>query len=131
MAVKKLCPCGKDKSYEKCCGLYIEGDNAAPTAEALMRSRYTAYTKANIDYIQATMQGKAAMGFDPTEARQWAKTVKWKGLKVLRTFPHETDSNRTYVEFVATYMLENKIHKLTEVSEFQLIEGKWYYIDRQ
>nr|WP_316226808.1 SEC-C metal-binding domain-containing protein [Bradyrhizobium sp. SZCCHNS3052] len=39
------CPCGSGLPYDRCCGPYLDGDDQPPTAEALMRSRYTAYTR--------------------------------------------------------------------------------------
>ena len=48
---KKACPCGSGKEYAACCGPVISGKAAAPTAEALMRARYSAYVKAEIGFI--------------------------------------------------------------------------------
>jgi SEC-C motif-containing protein len=127
MKNKILCPCGTQQQYQKCCGPYISGATSAPTAEALMRSRYTAYTMANIAYIEATMRGQAALNYDAKAAEDWAKTAKWKHLKVLRTFPHETDPTKAYVEFVATFAISGKLQRLAETSEFQQIESKWFY----
>ena len=44
------CPCGSGLTFAKCCGPLIKGTAAAPTAESLMRSRYSAYVKAEVDY---------------------------------------------------------------------------------
>jgi SEC-C motif-containing protein len=127
MPTTNLCPCNSKKLYEKCCELYISGKMIPPTAEALMRSRYTAYTQVNIPYIQATMCGKAAEEYDPVAAEQWAKAAKWKELKVKRAFPHPTDPNMAYVEFVAIYKSNGRPQKIVEISEFKKIERKWYY----
>ena len=52
-----LCPCGSLHPYADCCGRFIEHPEcAAPTAEALMRSRYTAYTLGCESYLLATWQ---------------------------------------------------------------------------
>lgn len=59
------CPCGSKISYSSCCGLYHSAKAIAPTPEALMRSRYTAYTQANFDYIKATMRGKLLKNTTP------------------------------------------------------------------
>ena len=48
------CPCGSNRTYDDCCGPYLEGRSDPPTAEALMRSRYTAYARGAIDYLLAT-----------------------------------------------------------------------------
>ncbi len=127
---KDLCPCGSARMYDSCCGSYISGELIPPTAEALMRSRYTAYTQANITYIQATMREEAAENFDPIGAEQWARAAKWKWLRVVRTFPHASDEQYYYVEFIAYYILQGQPQKITEISEFKRIAGRWYYTRR-
>ena len=124
------CPCGSLHTYQRCCYPYIAGVTAPATAQQLMRSRYTAYTQANIEYIQATMRGPAAQHYDPTTALQWAKTVKWRKLKILKDFPHVSDKNCAYVEFVAFYFAEGRLQQLRETSEFKRIEGKWFYTNQ-
>lgn len=91
-----------------------------------MRSRYTAYTQADIGYIARTMQGPAAKDFDPLEASNWAKQVKWLKLKIIRT---STTDDKGYVEFVARYIFQGKKHELHETSEFHWIDDRWFYID--
>src|SRR5688572_26847014 len=100
-----LCPCGLMKPYLECCAPFIEGKAIAETPEALMRSRYTAYTKANIDYIKQTMRGAALEDFDEDEAREWATTVSWLGLHVLHSKTHK---ERGSVEFIATIVIKAK-----------------------
>ena len=120
------CPCGTQKNYSECCGKYLEGKAVPETPEALMRSRYTAYTKANIAYIVQTQQGHAAENFDPEATRRWAKRAKWLDLTVLKTEP--VTGQQGFVEFVARYNSSNKVHPIHERSEFQKREGRWYYV---
>ncbi|MFT3742182.1 MAG: YchJ family metal-binding protein [Gammaproteobacteria bacterium] len=122
------CPCGKNQSYENCCGRYISGAEFPEDAESLMRSRYTAYTQSNIDYIQATMQGPATENFNAQQAVDVANATKWRWLKVHRAFPHDTDPDCAYVEFTAFYILYGQPEKLHELSEFKKINGRWYYV---
>lgn len=122
-----VCPCGSGQSYLHCCGQYHSGAAFPATAEALMRSRYTAYTQANISYIQATMTGPAAENFDAQDAEQWASSVKWKRLKIVATDAHPTDPDTAYVKFRAFYIAQGKLCELIELSEFKRIAGKWYY----
>lgn len=121
------CPCGAGRSYQACCGRYIDDLEPPPTAEALMRSRYTAYTQANIPYIQRTMCGQAAEGFDALAAESWAKTAKWRRLKVLRSFADSQHNDIAYVSFTAYYIWQGKPQSLHETSEFRLIDGHWRY----
>lgn len=124
------CPCGSHDSLAACCGRFLSGSAIPATAEQLMRSRYTAYTQANISYIQQTMRETAALNFDPIAAENWAKSVKWKRLKVLDAFPHPTDPNRAYVSFTAYYIVNGRPEEIREVSEFRRINERWFYINR-
>lgn len=117
------CLCGSMQPYAACCGQYHEG-KPAPTPEALMRSRYTAYAMANIDYIQATMKGAAALGFDPVSAKAWAESVEWTGLEVLTA---SEDGDTGYVSFKAHFTAQNEANVLSELSEFKRMDGRWYY----
>tara|TARA_R110000868_G_scaffold15698_4_gene71635 strand:+ start:76 stop:510 length:435 start_codon:yes stop_codon:yes gene_type:complete len=122
------CPCGTGKLYYTCCGAYIGGLRTPETPEALMRSRYTAYTEANIAYIIQTMKSPAADGFDPSEAATWAKTVKWISLEVIRARQENTTG---YVEFIARFEDQQMPQALHELSEFLLIDGAWFYVSGQ
>ncbi|MEO8401794.1 MAG: YchJ family protein [Gammaproteobacteria bacterium] len=120
------CPCGSGICYSACCGMFIQGDEPAPTPEALMRSRYTAYTLSDINYIARTMKGPAIKNFDKDEAENWAKQVTWLGLKVLQS---SVNQQRGFVEFAASYALNQQTRELHELSEFELSEGRWYYVN--
>lgn len=122
----KNCPCGSNKSYESCCGSYITTDKPAPTPEALMRSRYAAYSQANIQYIVQTMKEPAATGFDPLAAEQWAKQVIWQSLNVLSA---SQTGDKGFVEFIVHYQDNHQSHVMHEISEFHFENGRWYYVD--
>lgn len=127
----QLCPCGSLYPYVQCCSTYLNEQATPATPEALMRSRYTAYSQANITYIQKTMQGKAAVGFDAESAKHWASSVHWLGLKVLKATPHPTERSIGYVEFQAKYLNKDTLHTMHEISEFQNVDGVWFYVDGQ
>ncbi|VVC76917.1 hypothetical protein AQUSIP_22440 [Aquicella siphonis] len=93
-----------------------------------MRSRYTAYTQADMDYIARTMRGAASEHFDAESAHKWAKRSRWIKLEVLHA---SMDGQKGFVEFRAHYSLANKLYVLHEISEFHLDQGEWYYIDGQ
>lgn len=121
----KACACGSGLSYVDCCGRYIDGSLVAPSPEALMRSRYTAYTQAHITYISQTMQGPAARGFDADSAKQWAAHVRWLGLHVLKSNEY---GDKGAVEFIALFN-DGEQRQIHENSLFQKISGCWYYVD--
>lgn len=124
-----LCPCDSRKNYSDCCEPYIIKNEPAPTAEALMRSRYTAYNLANIDYIMKTMRGKPLIHFDPIDAKRWAESVNWKKLNVLAHSVNKNNPDIAHVEFFITYELDGRNEYLHENSEFHRISGFWYYVD--
>jgi SEC-C motif-containing protein len=119
------CPCGTAKSYPECCGIYISGQTPAPTPLTLMRSRYTAYSKTNIEYIQQTMTAPANIDFNPEEAKEWAASVSWLGLEIVAASQH---NDRGSVEFIAHFSHAGQQQKLHEISEFHLIHQHWYYV---
>ncbi|MDO8953664.1 MAG: YchJ family metal-binding protein [Gammaproteobacteria bacterium] len=112
----------------KCCKPFITGKAYPKTAEQLMRSRYTAYTRANVNYIADTMTGKAAEGFNKVDAKQWALAAKWLGLKVIRSEAGGENDETGLVEFIATYKLNAKRETISETSIFQKMAGKWLYV---
>jgi len=122
------CPCGSNKKFNDCCGQYINDLAIAPTAETLMRSRYSAYSLAKIDYIVNTMRAPATNGFDPVDTKRWAEQSKWLGLKVVNTKEGQATDNRGWVEFIARYELNAKTQSMHERSEFHKIDGRWYYV---
>ena len=124
MNVPLSCPCGLPHSYEDCCGRYISTNANAPTAEALMRSRYTAYTMVHEAYLLATWHPDtrpASLGLND-EPRP-----KWLGLQV--KCHHQTDETHAEVEFVARYKIGGRAFRLHEISRFIREEGQWYYLD--
>lgn len=126
-----LCPCGSAKTYSTCCGPFIQGKQLPPTPEALMRSRYAAYTQANTDYIAKTMKEPAAKDFNPENTGLWARQVTWLGLRVIDTPPTTNNDTCGYVEFIARYRSEGQTHDIHEISEFQRENGRWYYVDHK
>src|ERR1035437_9221144 len=78
------CPCGSGLSYEACCGPII-GGAPAPTAEALMRSRYSAYVKHEIGHLERTLSVTERKDFEAEGAKRWAENSEWLGLAILRT----------------------------------------------
>ncbi|WP_316356301.1 YchJ family protein [Candidatus Neptunichlamydia sp. REUL1] len=91
-----------------------------PTPESLMRSRYTAYTQNNLDYIEKTMQGEALKRFD----RKGGTGVEGIKLDVLFS---EEEGNAGTVQFIAHFRHQGEERLLHEISSFQKVNGKWYY----
>ena len=115
------CPCGSGRNYRDCCQPYHEGQ-PAPTAEALMRSRYSAYVKRLAPYLLATWDA-------PTRppALDLADDTRWLGLEVKRHAAIGDDA--AIVEFVARYKVAGRAFRLHETSRFVRRDGRWYYVD--
>lgn len=122
------CPCGSDTEYSNCCGLYISNKELPETPEQLMRSRYTAYTLGEIDYVFDTMRDDALVQADRAESLRWAKTSKWLGLEIVNASDVDSDSTNGEVKFIASYIQNNQRHDLKEHSQFKKYDGRWYYI---
>jgi SEC-C motif-containing protein len=119
-----LCPCGSNRNLIDCCGRYLDGIDTPPTAEALMRSRYTAFTLNCEDYLLATWHPSTrpeALGLKEEVAN------KWIGLEIKRS--ELADAGNAIVEFVARYKVNGRAHRLHEVSRFVREEGRWFYVD--
>lgn len=127
MDLSKNCPCGNSQPYTACCGLYIEGTQYPKTPEQLMRSRYTAFTQGNADYIEHTMRENALKNFDPKKLTAWALSVQWDRLEVIAASPVNETTQIGFVQFVAHYYENNAAQTIAELSEFKKIDSRWYY----
>jgi SEC-C motif-containing protein len=117
------CPCGSGRPVEACCGPFHAGA-AAPDAESLMRSRYSAFVLGREDYLLATWHPETrpeGLELDATPRPQW------QGLAVKSHTP--LGDKHATVEFVARYKLNGRAFKLHETSRFERLDGRWLYVD--
>jgi SEC-C motif-containing protein len=119
-----LCPCGSALGLDDCCGAIIAGARA-PTAEVLMRSRYTAYALGHIDYLADTLAPEARADFDPIEAGGTAKDTVWQGLEVRAITDGGADDQTGSVEFVARFRLRGEQRLHHELASFRREQGRW------
>ncbi len=125
------CDCQSGLDYEQCCGPVLSGEHPAATAEALMRSRYTAFSRCEIEYLMETIAPNQRDGHDADELRKWAENAQWLGLDILNcTDGGEKDDTGT-VEFIARYREKGIRRQHHEVATFQKSEGRWYFVDGQ
>jgi len=120
------CPCGSGQPYAACCGRLHAGAQAALTAEALMRSRYSAYVMGLEPYLLGTWH--AATRPPALNLADEAGT-KWLGLEIKRR--QTIDNSHAVVEFVARYRIAGRGHRLHEISNFVREDGRWFYVDGQ
>lgn len=123
------CPCNSQKEYPNCCAPYLEGKQAAPTAEALMRSRYTAHVKAEIDYIIDTVHPDHRAKSDRKTIESWAKEAVWERLEIISTEKGLEKDSIGRVVFKAHYKYNNILKIHAENSLFKKEEGRWYFVE--
>ena len=132
-----LCPCRvKDSAQlklEECCGPYLKGTKPAPTAESLMRARYSAYSVKNIDYIDQTQTHEKGEEFDKAEALKWAEGSEWLGLEIVKTQRGQEADKDGIVEFIAHYKDKASGTELShhETSSFIKTNDGWKFKEGQ
>lgn len=118
---QNVCPCQSGKPYVTCCQPFHAGTPAS-TAEALMRSRYSAYVLKLEAYLLATWHTETR----PQSLNLADDAIKWLGLDIKHT---ETKDKTAVVEFLARYRVGGgKAERLHEISQFQHMNGHWYYV---
>ena len=121
-----VCPCGSDHAYSACCGRYLGGAEIPSSAEQLMRSRYCGFVTCNEAYLLATWHSDTRPGRVRLDGQQ-----RWLGLSIRSTQGGESHDVSGTVEFVARFKINCKGHRLHEISRFEKIDGRWYYLDGQ
>jgi len=120
-----LCLCGSGETYPECCAVYHTGEQQAPTAETLMRSRFTAFAMRNEHYLLAT--------WDTTKRPQTINFSKdetiWQRLEIVNTKKGGINDSKGIVEFRAYYQLNNNDYVMKEISRFRKEQGQWLYLD--
>lgn len=122
------CPCGTGLLHGACCAPLLAGA-AAPTALALMRSRYTAYVVGAIDYLVATHDASSREQVDVPATERWSRQTKWQGLQIVATEKGDTTDEEGVVEFIARGVTEGSPFAQRERSRFRKLDGRWYYLD--
>ena len=116
------CPCGQEAVYAQCCGRYIDGGDVAPTAQTLMRSRYSAFVLEKSDYLLATWHASTR----PPELKFDQPAPRWLGLEIRADASPATD--HAIVEFVARFRVAGRAQRLHERSRFVREGGRWFYV---
>ncbi len=116
-----ICPCGTGHPYATCCGPLHVGAPAAD-AEALMRSRYSAYVREEADYLLASWHPSTR-----PDSLVFEGPVKWLRLKVLAHC--RIDDDHAEVDFVARFIERGRHGELHERSRFVREAGRWFYVD--
>jgi len=117
------CFCGSMICFQDCCQKYIDGTEEAPTALALMKSRYSAYATHNAEYLWNTSHISQRKYYSKSEILHWATANQWLKLEII-------SATETTVEFKAFFVdqsRQNHVHH--EFSSFKQENGSWFYLD--
>lgn len=127
------CPCGQNTAFSACCKPYLDGWDTPKTAEALMRSRYSAYAVEAIDYLAKTSGGQALADFSMRDAATWAKNATFTKLEVLQTELGTATDTIGFVEFTATFVENGRTQVVSERSRFErpTDTAPWRYVGRE
>lgn len=121
------CPCGQPQAYENCCQPLHLGIQQATDAVVLMRSRYCAFVKQDIDYLINTLHPAQRRADDRQTLQQTCQTTRWLGLKIIDSGSH---GQQAEVEFVAFYD-DQPLGQLHERSRFIWEQNQWFYVAGQ
>jgi SEC-C motif-containing protein len=117
------CYCGSAIPFHDCCQKYIDGIEKAPTALALMKSRYSAYATHQADYLWDTTHSSQRQYYSKTEILNWARANEWQKLEII-------SSTENTVAFKAYFLDKNKVNQIHyEFSTFKKENGSWFYVD--
>src|ERR1700733_9591341 len=129
MTAINACPCGTGKEFAACCEPYIAGKAAAPTAEALMRARYTAYATGRIDFIEKSHAPETRADFDRKASEKWSKESKWHGLQVVFTKGGTEKDQDGIVNFIAHFETGGQHYEHREIATFRKEGSNWLFLD--
>lgn len=117
-----------------CCAPIIEGKRKADTAEALLRARYSAFTRAgksDVDFIVSSHHSKTRGELNRKEIEEWASESQWLGLQVVQKEAGEAQDDKGTIVFCAKFKSkgEDKEQEHWEQATFEKDKGEWYFLD--
>ncbi|MFA5040077.1 MAG: YchJ family metal-binding protein [Bdellovibrionales bacterium] len=123
-----LCPCGSNKDFASCCEPYLKGQ-PVPTAESLMRSRYSAHVMGNIDHLERTYTIKERGKSYRENIKRTIDETKWLGLEILSTKDGGKDDQTGQVEYAYRYVRDGQAYLQQELGNFLRENGSWLFKD--
>ena len=120
--MKKYCPCCSGKLYEECCEPFHSEEKFAPTAEKLMRSRFSAFAIPNSEYLWKTTLPSKRKFHDKNDLESWGKENIWTKLEIIQSSEKEVEFKAYFTD---KFGKENIHH---EFSTFKKVDKKWYYV---
>jgi SEC-C motif-containing protein len=107
---------------------YLNGEAKAPTAEALMRARYSSYKTGNINFLRDSLSEEQRKDFSYESTEKWSKSAKWIGLEIIHTEAGLEEDEEGLVEFKAFFEQDGKPYEHHEKAIFSKTNGEWLYV---
>lgn len=126
--MQNACPCGSALSLNECCEPIITGHRKAITCLELMRSRYVAFTMAQVDYLMKSHHSSTRPVKERKKIKKWAESVQWLGLTIINTLDGKEKDATGYVEFQALYIEDGQPQQIHEKSFFKRENDLWVYV---
>lgn len=127
--IQNQCFCGNDNTFEQCCKPIIDGTQPALTAQALMRSRYSAYVIVASQYLIDSTHISQRANYSKTDIEAWAKESHWQKLEIIDCKKGLSGDSVGEVEFKAYYRdAKNILHIHHEKSVFKQENEDWFYV---
>ena len=126
------CPCGSQLEMKVCCLPAIQGSKKPATAEELLRARYTAFTRGDVDFILQTHHSKTRNEVKREEITEWSKNSEWLGLQIVQSEAGKASDEQATIVFCARYREKGPDKKDEEHWEQALFEkenGEWRFLD--
>ncbi len=121
-AANETCPCGSGAQYRRCCGPYLSGQRDAPTAEALLRARYSANVEHNSQFLTRTWHPDSL----PPHVTDHA--VAWLGLEVQARAGGQALDRTGTVSYRVRYRRNGVVGSVAERGRFERVGARWVYV---
>ena len=129
MNKEEKCPCGSGLTFGDCCGPIIAGEKKAPSAEAVMRARYSAYATEQVKYLKTSATKSVQAEFNEEASRNWSRAATWHRLEIVRTEGGTGRFKTGVVEFRAAYSANGEFCNHHEIAQFVKEDGEWRFAD--
>ena len=129
MCGMQSCPCNSGQPLDVCCLPVISGECDAATAEMLMRARYTAFARCDVDFIVESHHPETRATVDRDEIAIWSGESEWRGLTILGTSKGGVDDDEGTVDFEAIYEQAGVVTDHREHAIFRRDGAAWKFHD--
>ena len=124
-----LCSCDTKKPFSACCEPVLKGEKIPEYAADLMRARYTAFVRHDIDFIMNSLSPARKKDIDRKGVEEWSNDTQWEGLEIVGSQKGGPTDETGQVEFIARFRDKEEIQEHHELASFLKIKGSWCFED--